>query len=101
MGRRHRTRTRTRRDAVAARRAPAPVRAEREPVPAARPVHRPLRAARGGFARAAGAPSAALERAAVMERGFVTRDFRRVGVVLAICIVLLVAAGIVEGLLVR
>lgn len=101
MARRHRTRSRTRRDAVAARRTPAPVRAEHEAPPVARATHRPMRAARGGFARAAGAPSAALERAAVIERGFVTKDFRRVGIVVAITIVLLVVAGIVEGALVR
>lgn len=102
MAKRHRTRTRTRRAIETARRTPAPP-AEREPasVPAStrRDSHRPARTLRGGYAKALGAPSATLERAAVMERGFVVKDFRRVGIVVAIALVLLFVSGILESTL--
>ena len=41
-----------------------------------------------------GAPSAALERAAAWERGYVTKDFRRMAIVVVIALALLVAAGL-------
>ena len=104
MAKRHRTRPRTRRAIETARRTPAP-HAEREavPAPAAAPVrrdaHRTVRSTRGGYARALGAPSATLERAAVMERGFVVKDFRRVGLVVAISLALLIVSGLLESTL--
>jgi hypothetical protein len=52
---------------------------------------------RVGFSRAAGAPSAALERASLVERTFVARDFRRLGLTVAIAMVLLIAAGLAQG----
>lgn len=113
MAKRHRGRTRARREPTVQRHAVAPERTERaereaSPVPrpaAARPGHRPprsaVRSSRSGYARAAGDPSQALERAAVAERTFVTKDFRRLGLVIAACVVLLIVSGIVEGMLVR
>jgi hypothetical protein len=53
--------------------------------------------ARVGFSRAAGAPSAALERASLMERVFVEKDFRRLGITVAISLGLLIAAGVIES----
>ena len=50
-----------------------------------------------GYSRAAGAPSAALERASVMERTFVAKDFRRLGLTVAIALALLIAAGLLES----
>ena len=50
--------------------------------------------ARSGTSRAVGAPSASLERAAAWERGYVTKDFRRMAIVVAIALALLVVAGI-------
>ena len=41
-----------------------------------------------------GAPSQGLERAAAWERGYVTKDFRRMAVVVVIALALLVAAGL-------
>jgi hypothetical protein len=49
---------------------------------------------RGGTSRAVGAPSAGLERAAAWERGYVTKDFRRMAIVVVIALALLVAAGL-------
>jgi hypothetical protein len=49
---------------------------------------------RSGTSRAVGAPSASLERAAAWERGYVTKDFRRMAVVVVIALALLVAAGL-------
>jgi hypothetical protein len=49
---------------------------------------------RAGFSRAVGAPSAALERAAAWERTYVTRDFRRMAIVVVIALGILVVAGI-------
>lgn len=101
MAKRHRTRARTRRAIETARRTPAP-HAEREVAPAAsapvrRDPHRPVRGTRAGYARASGTPSATLERAAVMERGFVVKDFRRLGLVVAVALVLLAVSGILES----
>lgn len=46
-----------------------------------------------GTAKAAGVPSPALEKAAGSERTYVTRDFRRIAVVSALMMGLLVAGG--------
>jgi len=101
MAKRHRTRARSRRGIEAARRATTPERAEREEAPASRPTHRPSRTGRAGSSRAVGAPSQSLERAAVMERGFIFKDFRRLGLVVAVGAVVLVLAGVLEGMLVK
>lgn len=101
MARRHRTRTRTRRGSETARTAPATVREEREESRPRAAVHRPQRSSRTGWARAVGDPSASLERAAVMERGFVGKDFRRVALVVAISVVVLVVAGLLESAFVK
>ena len=89
-------RARSRRAVEAARRASAP-RPETvdHALPRASAPRAPRYASRTGTARAIGAPSAALERAAGAERGFVSRDFRRIAVVLAISVALLIASGIV------
>lgn len=101
MAKRHRTRPRSRRGIEAARRTPAPAREEREEAPAPRPAHRPARVGRSGYSRAVGAPSQSLERAAVMERGFIVKDFRRLGIVVGIGLVVLLIAGVLEGMLVK
>lgn len=104
MAKRHRTRPRTRRAIESARRTPAP-HVERETPPAAAPAavrrdaHRPVRGTRGGYSRALGEPSASLDRAAVLERSFVSRDFRRVGLVVVVSLVVLVLAGFAESAL--
>jgi len=101
VAKRHRTKARTRRGIEAARRTTAP-RVEREDAPVARPVaHRASRSSRTGYSRAAGAPSATLERAAVIERGFISKDFRRLAIVVGISLALLVVAGIVENIVIR
>jgi hypothetical protein len=56
---------------------------------------------RTGTSRAVGAPSAGLERAAAGERSYVTKDFRRMAVVVVIALALLVVAGIVLNILER
>ena len=48
-----------------------------------------------------GAPSAALEKAAVVERNFIAKDFRRLGFVVGIGLVVLVGAGFLESVLVK
>lgn len=53
--------------------------------------------ARLGYSRAAGTPSAALERASLMERAFVAKDFRRLAITVAIALALLIAAGLIES----
>jgi hypothetical protein len=98
MAKRHRTRPRQRHSVDAAHRAVAP-RADREAAPAPRAAHRPIRGSRTGYSRAAGAPSGALDRAAVLERGFIVKDFRRLGIVVAIALALLIAAGALESVL--
>ena len=50
---------------------------------------------RSGTARAIGAPAASLERAAALERSFVLKDFRRIALVVAIALALLVASGLI------
>ncbi len=87
MARRSRTRGRTRPAQRAAQRA-APTIARH---PTARPTRAPVR---GGTARATGAPSAALERAAAWERGYVVKDFRRIGIVVAIMFILLALSDV-------
>jgi hypothetical protein len=42
-----------------------------------------------------GAPSQGLERAAAWERGYVTKDFRRMAIVVVIAMAVLVAAGVI------
>lgn len=101
MAKRHRTRPRQRRPAEAAHRALVP-RVEREEAPAARTgAYRPVRGSRTGYSRAMGAPSGALERAALVERTFISKDFRRLGLVVGIAIALLVIFGVLEGLLLK
>ena len=99
MAKRHRTRPRQRRTADATHRAMAP-RPEREVVATPRTSsHRPTRGSRTGYSRAAGAPSGSLLRAAVIERGFISKDFRRLALVVGIALVLLVVAGFAESTL--
>ena len=49
---------------------------------------------RPGVARAVGEPSAVLEREAAQERAYVTKDFRRIGIVVAVMVVLLIVSDI-------
>jgi hypothetical protein len=49
---------------------------------------------RPGVARAMGEPSPILEREAAEERAYVTKDFRRIGLVVAVMVVLLVVSDI-------
>ena len=49
---------------------------------------------RPGVARAMGEPSPILEREAVEERAYVTKDFRRIGMVVAVMVVLLIVSDI-------
>ena len=75
---------------------------ERESAPVTRPAaHRTVRASRTGYSRAVGTPSASLERAAVLERGFILKDFRRLALVVGIALALLIAAGVLESALLR
>jgi hypothetical protein len=55
---------------------------------------RPGSSVRQGVSRAIGDPSPVLEREAAQERTFVTKDFRRIGVVVAIVVALLVVSDI-------
>ncbi|TME74011.1 MAG: hypothetical protein E6I48_10460 [Chloroflexi bacterium] len=82
---------------MASRRATSPRPAERDV--AARPTGYRARGSvtRLGYSRAAGAPSAALERSSLMERAFVAKDFRRLAITVAIALALLVAAGLTES----
>lgn len=54
---------------------------------------------RPGASRAIGEPSPTLEREAKQERGFVVKDFRRIGVVVAIMAALLVVSDIAVNVL--
>jgi hypothetical protein len=96
VAKKHRVRARSRRAVEASRRAsaPRPATPDRDqPRPAA--TARTTRyGSRSGTSRAVGAPSAGLERAAAWERGYVTKDFRRMAVVVVIALALLVAAGL-------
>jgi hypothetical protein len=49
---------------------------------------------RPGVARAVGEPSAVLEREAAQERAYVTKDFRRIAIVVAVMVVLLILSDI-------
>ena len=49
---------------------------------------------RPGVSRAIGDPSPALEREAVQERAFVTKDFKRIGIVVAIMVALLLVSDV-------
>jgi len=97
MARRNRTRSRSRRDATASRRAATPRPVERDAT--VRPTGYRARGSvsRLGYSRAAGAPSAALERSSLLERAFVAKDFRRLGITVAISLALLVVAGLAES----
>ncbi len=46
------------------------------------------------MSRAIGDPSPVLEREAAQERGFVTKDFRRIGMVVAIMVALLIVSDV-------
>ena len=48
-----------------------------------------------------GAPSASLEKAAVVERNFIAKDFRRLGLVVGVGLVVLIGAGLLESTLVK
>jgi hypothetical protein len=75
-------------------------RAAREAAPVARAsAHRPVRGSRTGWSRASGVASGALTRAAVIERGFISKDFRRLAIVVGIALALLVLAGFAESAL--
>ena len=97
MARRNRTRPRSRRETVAARHATAARPVERE-APARTSGYRARGSvSRVGYSRAAGAPSAALERATLVERQFVAKDFRRLAITVAIALALLIVAGLIES----
>ncbi len=46
-------------------------------------------------------PSPSLERSAVLERGFIAKDFRRLAIVVAVALALLVVTGVAESVLLR
>jgi hypothetical protein len=97
MPKRHRVRARARRPIESTARVE---RVERERVDRpARPRYRgaPI----GPTARAIGEASPTLERAAAAERTYVMRDFQRLGAVVAVMLVLLVASGFGVQLLLR
>jgi hypothetical protein len=99
MARRNRTRSRSRREALAARRATTPRLVEHDA--GQRPTgYRPRAAGaapRLGYSRAAGAPSAALERASVVERAYVVKDFRRLSITVGLAMLLLIAFGLLQS----
>ena len=91
MAKKHRVRTRSRRAS-----APRPLAPEREQPSRPAAIARTTRyGSRSGTSRAVGAPSSSLERAAAWERGYVTKDFRRMAIVVVIALALLIAAGLV------
>jgi len=49
---------------------------------------------RAGVARAEGEPSPVLEREAAQERAYVTKDFRRIGIVVVVMVALLILSDI-------
>jgi hypothetical protein len=100
MARRNRTRSRSRRETTASRRATSPRAPERET--ATRPTGYRARGSvpRVGYSRAAGAPSAELQRESLVERATVAKDFRRLGLTIAVAMVLLVALGLLQGALI-
>jgi hypothetical protein len=42
-----------------------------------------------------------LERSAVLERGFIVKDFRRLAIVIGVALALLVVSGVLESVLLR
>jgi hypothetical protein len=83
---------------VASRHATTPRSAEREAAPRTATGYRARGAVtRVGYSRAAGTPSAALERASLIERAYVAKDFRRLAITVVIALALLVAAGLIES----
>jgi hypothetical protein len=97
VAKKHRVRTRSRRAVEASRRASAvrPATTEREQPARPTATARATRyGSRSGTSRAVGTPSPSLERAAAWERGYVTKDFRRMAIVVVIALALLVAAGL-------
>jgi len=98
VAKKHRVRARSRRAVEASRRASAPraaVTPEREQPSRPAATARTTRyGSRSGTSRAVGAPSASLERAAAWERGYVTKDFRRMAIVVVIALALLIVAGL-------
>jgi hypothetical protein len=60
---------------------------------------RPGSSVRPGVSRAIGEPSPVLEREAERERTFVTKDFRRIGMVVAIMVALLLVSDVVVNAL--
>lgn len=103
MSRRNRTRSRSRREALASRRATTPRAVEHETAPRTTGYRARASGAapRLGYSRAAGAPSATLERASLVERLYVVKDLRRLAVTIAIAIVLLIAAGMAQSTFLR
>ncbi|HJW48962.1 MAG TPA: hypothetical protein VJ726_06060 [Candidatus Limnocylindria bacterium] len=99
MARRNRTRSRSRRETTASRRATSPRAPEREVAPRQSGYRARGSVPRVGYSRAAGAPSAALERESLVERANVARDFRRLGLTIAIAMVLLIGLGLLQGAL--
>ncbi len=99
MSRRSRARSRSRRGGEAARRVVTPRREDREVAPRQAGYRARGSITRTGFARAVGQPSASLERAALLERGFIVKDFRRLALTVAVAVALLIAAGLVESAL--
>ena len=101
MARRSRTRSRSRRETTASRRATTPRATERVDAPRASGYRARASGsvARSGYSRAAGAPSAALQRESLLERATVAKDFRRLGLTIAIAMVLLVVMGLLQGAL--
>ena len=97
MARRNRTRSRSRRDTTASRRATSPREPEREAAPRTTGYRARGSVTRVGYSRAAGAPSAALERASLVERAYVAKDSRRLAVTVAVALALLIAAGLVQS----
>jgi hypothetical protein len=95
MARRQRRSTRERRPAAAQGSRPA---AHDRPVTttgtATRRSGRAGAPVRAGASRAVGDPSPTMERAAQQERAFVVKDFRRIGVVVAIMAALLLVSDI-------
>ncbi|HEY8806392.1 MAG TPA: hypothetical protein VIN70_02250 [Candidatus Limnocylindria bacterium] len=97
MAKRQRRTTRERRAASASAR---PAAHDRPVSPAATPRRsyagskRAGSSVRPGVPRAVGEPSPILEREAIEERTYVTRDFRRIGVVVAVMVALLILSDI-------
>jgi hypothetical protein len=48
-----------------------------------------------------GTPSGALERAALVERNYISKDFRRLALVVGVALALLVVLGFLEGIVLK